>query len=88
MNRQDLINNVAAKADVSKKDAGNMIDAFTETVLEAVKNGEKVQLVGFGTFEAVEKAERTGRNPHTGETITIPASRVLKFKPGSGVKKL
>lgn len=88
MTKHDLINKIAEKTNMSKKSVDEMIDAFIETVVEAVKDGDKVQLVGFGVFEAVEKPERTGRNPATGETITIPASKAFKFKPGSNLKKL
>lgn len=86
MNKADLINVVAETAGLSKKDAGKAVDAVLEGVTGALKKGDKVQLVGFGTFEVREKSARTGRNPQTGATIEIPASTVPAFKAGKALK--
>ena len=79
MNKTELVAAMAEKAQVSKKDAEAVLKAFTETVVEEVKKGGKVQLVGFGTFEVSERAARTGRNPITGEILQIAPSRKLKL---------
>ena len=81
MNKTELIAAVAEKAELSKKDAEKAMKAFTELV-----KGEKIQLVGFGTFEVSERPEREGRNPKTGEAMTIAASRTPKFKAGKALK--
>ena len=86
MNKAELINAVAAAADVSKKDAEAVITASVETSTAALKGGEKVQLVGFGCFEVKKRAARTGRNPKTKEAIEIPASAVPVFKAGKALK--
>ncbi len=86
MNKTDLINAVADQAELSKKDAGKAVDAFVAAVTDALKKGEKVQLVGFGTFEVRERAAREGRNPQTGETIQIKAAKVPAFKAGKALK--
>lgn len=86
MNKTDLINAVADHAELSKKDAAKAVDAFVAAVTEALKKGEKVQLVGFGTFEVRERAAREGRNPQTGEAITIKAAKVPAFKAGKALK--
>ena len=86
MNRVELIAAMAEKAEISKKDAEKALKAFTEAVTEELKNGGKVQLVGFGTFETAERAARTGHNPRTNENMEIPASRVPKFKAGKALK--
>ena len=86
MNKKELVAAVAAKAELSKKDAEAAVDAFTAVVEEELKNGGKVQLVGFGTFEVSERAAREGRNPRTNESITIAASKTLKFKAGKVLK--
>ena len=86
MNKAELINAVAAAADVSKKDAEAVITASVETITAALKEGEKVQLVGFGSFEVKKRAARTGRNPKTKEAIEIPASSVPVFKAGKALK--
>ena len=86
MNKAELINAVAAAADVSKKDAEAVITAAVETITAALKEGEKVQLVGFGSFEVKKRAARTGRNPKTKEAIEIPASSVPVFKAGKALK--
>ncbi|MBD2531822.1 HU family DNA-binding protein [Nostoc flagelliforme FACHB-838] len=76
MNKGELVDAVAAKANITKKQADEVISAFLEVVTEAVAKGEKITLVGFGSFERRERSEREGRNPKTKETITIPATRV------------
>lgn len=86
MNKTELINAIAAEAEISKKDAGKALDAFIETVTNTLKNDEKVQLIGFGTFEVRERAAREGHNPATGEKITIAASKVPAFKAGKALK--
>ena len=86
MNKQELTAKVAEKAQISKKQAAEVIDAFTASVTEAVADGDKVQLIGFGTFELSERAARTGRNPQTGKEIKIAASKSMKFKAGKAVK--
>ena len=87
MNKTELIAAIAGQAEVSKKDAEKVLKAFTDVVAEELKNGGKVQLVGFGTFEVSERAARTGRNPQTGEEMTIAASKAPKFKAGALLKK-
>lgn len=86
MNKQQLIETMASKAELTKVDAEKALKAFIEVVTEEMKKGEKVQLVGFGTFEVAERAARTGRNPQTGETIEIKASKSPKFKTGKALK--
>ena len=87
MNKTQLIEAVAAKADIKKKDAEAAVNALTDVIAEALKAGDKVQLVGFGTFEVRERAARTGRNPKTKETITIAASKAPAFKAGKAFKE-
>ena len=86
MNKADLVAAMAEKAGVSKKDAEASLKAFTDVVAEELKKGEKIQLVGFGTFEVSERAARTGRNPQTGAEMQIPASKAPKFKAGKALK--
>ena len=86
MNKADLDAAMAEKAGVSKKDAEASLKAFTDVVAEELKKGEKIQLVGFGTFEVSERAARTGRNPQTGAEMTIAASKAPKFKAGKALK--
>ncbi|MGI6404977.1 MAG: HU family DNA-binding protein [Syntrophaceticus sp.] len=86
MNKAELIGSVAEKAGMSKKDAEKAVNAVFASVSDALANGEKVQLVGFGTFEVRERAARTGRNPQTGEEIQIAASRVPAFRAGKVLK--
>lgn len=88
MNKTELINAVADKADISKADAGRAVDAFFEVVGKALKKKDKVSLVGFGTFMVRERAARTGRNPKTGAAIKIKASKNPAFKAGKGLKDL
>ncbi len=87
MNKADLVAAVAEKAEVSKKDAEKAVNAVFASIEEALARSEKVQLVGFGTFEVKDRAERTGRNPQTKESIIIPASRVPAFKAGKALKE-
>ncbi|MBU9711834.1 HU family DNA-binding protein [Evansella tamaricis] len=86
MNKTELINAVAEKTDLSKKDATSAVDAVFDVITGSLQNGEKVQLIGFGNFEVRERAARKGRNPQTGEEIEIPASNVPAFKPGKALK--
>ena len=86
MNKADLVAAMAEKAGVSKKDAEASLKAFTDVVAEELKKGEKIQLVGFGTFEVSERAARTGSNPQTGAEMTIAASKAPKFKAGKALK--
>ena len=88
MNRTELVAAMAEKTQLSKKDAEAALKAFVDVVSEEMKKGEKVQLVGFGTFEVSERAAREGRNPRTGETMTIAASKTPKFKAGKALKDL
>ena len=86
MNKTEIIAAIAEKAGLSKKDAEKALKAFTETVAGELAKGEKVQIVGFGTFEVSERAAREGRNPQSGETITIAASKAPRFKAGKALK--
>ncbi|ABC28992.1 MULTISPECIES: nucleoid-associated protein HU-beta [Hahella] len=86
MNKSELIDAVAASADISKAAAGRALDAVVESVTEALKKGEQVTLIGFGTFSVKERAARTGRNPQTGATIKIDAAKVPSFKAGKALK--
>ena len=87
MNKSELITTMSEKSNLTKKDAEAALKAFIESVEGALENGEKVQLVGFGTFETRERAARTGRNPRTKEEIQIPASTVPVFKAGKEFKE-
>ncbi|MGE4282581.1 MAG: HU family DNA-binding protein [Clostridia bacterium] len=86
MNKSELVASMAEKSAMSKKDAEKALNAFVESVQDALVNGDKVQLVGFGSFEVRQRAERKGRNPQTKEEITIPASKVPVFKVGKALK--
>lgn len=86
MNRIELVAAIAEKAELSKKDAEKALGAFIDTVTETLKKGDKIQLVGFGSFEVKNRPARTGRNPQTKETIKIPASKAPAFKAGKGFK--
>lgn len=86
MNKAELVAAVAEKADMSKKDAEKAVNAVFASIEESLSKNEKVQLVGFGTFEVKDRAERTGLNPQTKEKITIPASKVPGFKAGKALK--
>lgn len=88
MNRTELIAQVAEKSGLNKKEAEKAVTAVLDSIVEAVSNGEKVQIVGFGTFEQRERKERTGVNPRTKEKIEIPASKIPAFKPGRNFKEL
>ena len=88
MNKTELVAAIAEKTELSKKDAEKALKAFTDVVAEELKKGEKVQLVGFGTFEVAEREAREGRNPRTGETMTIAASKSPKFKAGKALKDM
>lgn len=86
MNKTELIQSVSEKSGLTKKDSEKAVTAILETVIDAVSAGEKVQLIGFGTFEARERAAREGRNPSTGEVINIAATKVPAFKAGKAFK--
>lgn len=86
MNKTEFIAAVAEKAEISKKDSEKALKAFVDVVAEQLKAGDKVQLVGFGTFEVSERAAREGRNPQTGETMKISACKAPKFKAGKALK--
>ena len=87
MNKTDLVNAVATQAELTKEDAKKAVDALIETISTTLAKEEKIQLVGFGTFEVRDRAARTGRNPQTGEEIQIAASKVPAFKPGKELKE-
>ena len=86
MNKVDLVSPVAKQAELSKKDAGLAVEAVFDAISEALEKGDKVQLIGFGTFDVSERAEREGRNPRTGETMKIAASKAPRFKAGKALK--
>jgi DNA-binding protein HU-beta len=86
MNKTELIDQIAASADISKAAAGRALDATVEAVKAALKAGDDVSLVGFGTFYVSERAARTGRNPQTGKSIKIKAAKAPKFRAGKGLK--
>lgn len=88
MNKAELINAVAEKAGLSKKDTETVVNATIDVIAGTLADGDKVQLVGFGAFEVKSRAERTGRNPKTKEEIKIPASKVPVFKPGKALKDI
>lgn len=88
MNKTDLVAAVAQKAELTKKDAEKAVSAFTAAITEALVEGDKVQLVGFGTFEVRSRDARTGKNPRTGEVINIAASKVPAFKAGKALKDI
>ncbi|MCK9201090.1 MAG: HU family DNA-binding protein [Gallionella sp.] len=86
MNKSDLVDAIAKSADISKAAAGRALEATVESIKKALKKGDTVSLVGFGTFKVGKRAARTGRNPRTGETIKIKAAKVPKFTAGKGLK--
>lgn len=86
MNKTELIAAVADKTDLSKKDADAAVSAVLGAITDTLKAGDKIQLVGFGTFEVRNRAAKQGRNPRTGETMTVPASKVPAFKAGKALK--
>ena len=88
MNKAELITAVAEKAELSKKDTEAVVNATVEVITKALKKGDKVQLVGFGSFETRKRAARIGRNPKTKEEIQIPATKVPAFKPGKALKDI
>lgn len=85
-NKAELINQVAEKTGLSKKDATPVVEAVFSSIEDNLSEGEKVQIIGFGTFEVRDRAARKGRNPQTGDEIQIPATKVPAFKPGKGLK--
>ncbi len=87
MNKAELVEEVAGKVGLTKKDANNVVDAITSAITDTLAMNEKVTLVGFGTFQVVERKARTGRNPQTGDKIQIPAKKVPKFKAGKGLRE-
>jgi DNA-binding protein HU-beta len=87
VNKAELIDLIADKADISKASAARALDAALDGIVSALRGGDQVALVGFGTFTVKERAERQGRNPQTGETMTISASRTASFKPGKAFKE-
>lgn len=87
MNKQELISRIAKKSGMAKKDVETVINGFLDEVSEALSAGEKVQLIGFGTFEARKRSSRKGRNPQTGDVMQIPASTVPIFRAGSRLKQ-
>ena len=86
MNKTELVAAIAERTELSKKDSEKVLKAFIDVVTEELTKGEKIQLVGFGTFEVSERAAREGRNPQTGETMKIAASKAPKFKAGKALK--
>jgi len=87
MNKAELVEEVAGKVGLTKKEAGNVVDAITSTITDSLAKEEKVTLVGFGTFQVMERKARRGVNPRTRESIQIPAKKVPKFKPGKGLRE-
>ncbi|MFP4978597.1 HU family DNA-binding protein [Paenibacillus sp. CN-4] len=87
MNKTDLVNNIAEKSGLSRKDVETVVNGFLSEVTDALAGGDKVQLIGFGTFETRKRSGRTGRNPQTGLTIEIPESTVPAFKAGNKLKE-
>ena len=88
MNKTELVTAIAEQAELSKKDSEKALKAFIDVVTDELKKGEKIQLVGFGTFEVIERAAREGRNPLTGEKMSIKASKAPKFKAGKALKDM
>lgn len=86
MNKSELVSAIAAKTELSKKDAEKALKAFIDVVTEELTEGGKIQLVGFGTYDVTERAARTGRNPQTGKEMKIPASKAPRFKAGKALK--
>ncbi|WP_315900099.1 nucleoid-associated protein HU-beta [Ferrimonas balearica] len=86
MNKSQLIDQIASGADISKAAAGRALDSFIDAITTSLKDGDKISLVGFGTFEVRERAERTGRNPQTGKEIKIAAAKIPAFKAGKALK--
>ncbi|MDN3525295.1 HU family DNA-binding protein [Halomonas sabkhae] len=86
MNKSELVKQIAATTDLSQAQAERCLTAFTDSVAKTLSQGDKLTLLGFGTFETRERAARTGRNPQTGEEMTIPSAKVPAFKAGQGLK--
>lgn len=86
MNKVELVDQIATKSGLTKKDSEAALKAFMETIKQTIKKGEKIQLIGFGSFEPVDKAAREGRNPKTKEIIQIPAKKAIKFSAGKELK--
>ncbi|WEV71584.1 HU family DNA-binding protein [Lactobacillus sp. ESL0785] len=86
-NKAELVSEVASKTNLTKKDAATAVDAIFSSIQEDLAKGDKVQLIGFGTFEVRQRAARKGRNPQTGDEIEIPASSVPAFRPGKALKE-
>ncbi|MCK5195224.1 MAG: HU family DNA-binding protein [Desulfobulbaceae bacterium] len=86
MNRAELINQIAESADITKAEAGKVLTGITDAITGSLQKGENVTLIGFGTFSAVKRDARTGRNPQTGKSMKIPAKTVVKFKAGTKLK--
>ncbi|WEV36184.1 HU family DNA-binding protein [Lactobacillus sp. ESL0677] len=86
INKSELTKEVAAKTGLKQKEAEEVIDAFIDSIKDNLTKGEKVQIIGFGSFEVRQRAERKGRNPQTGKALTIPATQVPAFKPGKALK--
>lgn len=87
MNKSELVTEVSESTEMSKKDVAKVVDAVFDAISNALQNGDKVQLVGFGNFEVRERSARKGRNPQTGEEIEIAASKIPAFKPGKALKE-
>ncbi|MBS1780997.1 MAG: HU family DNA-binding protein [Bacteroidetes bacterium] len=88
MNKSELIDQVAKDAGITKKQASDALDSFTNSVVSTLKKGDTVTLVGFGTFSVAQRSARNGRNPQTGTIVKIKAAKVPKFKPGKGFKDI
>jgi DNA-binding protein HU-beta len=87
MTKNELVQRISEKAGISKKEANEALTAATSTISDTLKKGDGVTIVGFGSFSATQRAARTGRNPQTGETLQIPASKSVRFKPGKSLKE-
>jgi DNA-binding protein HU-beta len=87
MTKNELVQRISEKAGISKKEANEALTATTSTISDTLKKGDGVTIVGFGSFSATQRAARTGRNPQTGETLQIPASKSVRFKPGKSLKE-
>lgn len=88
MTKADLVERVASEAEMTKKDAEQLVEIIFESIIDSLNNGEKIELRGFGSFRVRERNERQGRNPKTGEAVKIPAKRVAYFKPGKELKDI
>ena len=86
MNKNELISSIASETGLTKTDAAKAVDAFVSSISSALKSGDEVRLVGFGTFAVSNRSATTGRNPRTGATLTIPACKMVKFRPGKMLK--